>query len=447
MAKLVQFEAQRLFPLPLADLVWGFAVMGAVGDQVELLLVAARADSVEALCTAAQAAGWPVRAVHAPAAALLAWARHAERAAPDAAGRTLWVHVAPRSATFLFVDGERVHARSVILGGSADTGRGAKPTERSPDLSENLERGRNTEPAPLANQEAIATRLAHEITRTILHHGSRFQSSPPTRVRLTGDKAARGELAPRLTAKLGLPVESVDVLAELELASAASAFARGSDGELALVAGLALRGRKASSWRIDLRPPRLREQERAKRRALGWVCAAVVSASALVGPLWALSTYEQELRAQIARTEAAIAPLRAREAENRRLLAELAATQQRVAAWQSIAERRARWLAWMADLDGRLALADDAWLDRLAVVPGEKGAPVRVTLAGRLVQRAGASAGEVSPMADRVAALLSSFAASPFVSAVEEPRFDLSQPGVMHFECVLVFAGTSPRER
>lgn len=442
--KLVQFEAQRLLPLPLEEVVWSFGEVGESGGQLELLVAAARLEPVEALCAAVESAGWRVRAVLPPAMPLLALARRMQAQDPGAADAVLWVEVGARTTTLLFVGPQRALARSVAFGGRHVTESLAAHFGGDLAAAEAAKIAGEPSAALRTAVDAAATRLAQEITRTALHFGRQHQVAAPVSVRLVGGGAAIPEFATRLSEKLSLPVAPVELGADFSVApTAAEATARLGASALASVAGAVWFAHHAASGRLDLRPPRLRARASQRRRMTWLLAAAVVSASALGWPMWAASNYAAELRAQIARVEAEIAPLRARDVANRRLGEELAAVQQRVAVWQRVGERRGAWLSLLADLDLRVSRVEDVWFDGLRTLPGESGAPLRLALSGRLVQHVSAPAGDQA-LSARVAALLEGLADSPYVATVEEPRFDASQPAVLRFECVLVVKSARP---
>jgi hypothetical protein len=164
--------------------------------------------------------------------------------------------------------------------------------------------------------------------------------------------------------------------------------------------------------------------------------------------------------------EVKIDALRRLDGRNRANLARLAETNRRIATLQRLVEARSSWTAFLADLQERLVTAEDVWLESLQFLPSGKSADatvlrpresglgiiaaggdaerpepaslVRLNLTGCLfdadnpVTKAGARSYQ------RAKSLLAGLRASPFVAAVENERFDGSQPGMLRFEITLV---------
>jgi type IV pilus assembly protein PilM len=149
-----------------------------------------------------------------------------------------------------------------------------------------------------------------------------------------------------------------------------------------------------------------------------------------------------------------------------------------IAALKGAYETKANWVNFLASLQERLVQIEDVWLDRLQVQrppqeetasadappppeepapdgqapaaaaavdppPVPKGPPVRLALSGRLLDVKNPQS-KVSPESiERVKRLLAGFAGSPFVTAVENERFDTSQNGILRFDFILVI---NPRQ-
>jgi len=84
------------------------------------------------------------------------------------------------------------------------------------------------------------------------------------------------------------------------------------------------------------------------------------------------------------------------------------------------------------------------------VPPAEAGAAapappaLRLTLSGRLLDVAN-PVSNVSPESfDRVKKLIAGFTGSPFITAVENERFDNTQPGLLRFDFTLVVNARRP---
>jgi type IV pilus assembly protein PilM len=450
--KVIQFEAAQNIPYTLAEVVWGHTVAGETETECEVLLGAAKIDVVESLCAAIERVGLRPGSVQPAPLALLAAYRRAD---PAGAPATLLLEVDARTCNLLSVGGRVVQLRSLALGQPAILRTSAT---RAGDLAEHAGETRSGEGAAAGAESAVdesAARLALEITRTILFFQRRAGAAAPARVVLTSGAVREDRLAAALAAQLNLPVVPFDALRGVRVSAAGavpqSAVLAGSIGAAALLM-------ESNGMSIDLLTPARRGQVRAERQRPWLIAAAVLTMFSLLPPAWHLRRSEAELGRQIAAIEGEVAPLRAREARNRENVAHLDALRREVGALQSIHDRRASWPALFADLQERLNRVEDVWLDQLEVLPAGSseavepagvgwGAvpsadalaqPLRLALAGRMLDRTNPTSHVSDDANRRVVALLAGLGESPFVSGVERERYDASQPGVLRFEFVLV---------
>jgi len=207
---------------------------------------------------------------------------------------------------------------------------------------------------------------------------------------------------------------------------------------LADLIGAAATQLRSGQPRVNLLPPERRDRANLRRR-LPWLIAAAVFAVAALLPLVVhFRRLAAEAQRKTAAIERALAPLRERDARNRANLRQLEELRQELVLLQSAYDRRSSWLNLLADLQARLVRVEDVWLERLEVVPPAAGAPVKLAISGRMLDRTNPLA-RVSPETlHRVKTLLGSFGDSPFVAAVENEHFDNDQPGILRFDCVLV---------
>jgi type IV pilus assembly protein PilM len=435
--KIIRFEAQQNIPYALADVVWGHVVCGETGLDLDVMLCAAKREPVEALCAAIERAGLFPRALVPPAPALEAAGRLG--ATPNAP--VLLIDLGARSTTFVLQESARYHARTLASGGHAVTQQLTSSQDCDFADAEALKVSPRHQDLVRTATEAFGTRLAQEITRSVLHFRRQSGAANPTRVALTGGGARLEGLMDILHARLNVAVARFDALGQFEitkLAAAAGIAERSLELSALLGAGMVALAGKGQG--IDLLPPRLRSLETSHRRAPWFAAAAGVAALALLPPLYHFRTLDAELLRQIAAVDAEIAPLREREARNRANREKLEQLQLQLAALRSVHDRRATWQALLADLQDRLGRVEDVWLDRLQLSPAsnEPGAPLRLSVSGRMLDKTNPLANVSPDIYRRVTVLLGSIVESPFVSAVENERFDNRQPGILQFDFVLV---------
>ena len=237
--KAIRFAAEEGIPCALADVVWDH--VAAAEHDLEVMLAAVRRDAVEALCGAVKAAGFEVRRVLPSSLATLA----AFRLAPEVKEPALVLNVGARSTTLLMVEGRRFVVRSMgfgIQGAVMDRG----------DL-----------------REVLATRLAQEITRSILHFRRQGWLATPAGVHLTGGGAHLAGLDEALAARVKLPVVRLEVAGAIEMGSGLS------DGEAAAgtslltdLVGAAAVQLLAGQPTMNLLPPSFRQAKERRHRQL-----------------------------------------------------------------------------------------------------------------------------------------------------------------------------------
>lgn len=441
--KVIRFEAQQNIPYALTDVVWGHAVSGETGLDVDVMLCAAKLDAVEALCAVLEDAGFSPGELVPPALALDA----AVRLALPAAGTppALLVETGARSTTLLLAESGRYHARTLAIGGQAVTQQIASSQDCDFADAEALKLSPRHAEVSAPAIENFATRLAQEITRSALHFKRQSGAANPERVLLSGGAARLSGLSALLATRLHVPVDNFDPLGAFEIRKPAADAGVAAHAE-ACAALLGAAGLRLAAGRIalDLLPPRRRSREDTRRRRPWLGAAAAVAALALLPPLAHHRTLHAELRTQIAAVEAQIAPLREREARNRTNAERLATLRQQLAVLHDVHARRGNWQALFADLQERLVRVEDVWLERLHVVPAAGGGPLRIAVSGRMLDKTNPLANVSPDTYRRVTTLLGRIVQSPFVSAVESERFDNRQPGILHFDFVLVAEPTRP---
>ncbi len=413
--KIIRFEAEQSIPFALTDVVWDSAVVAESALEQEVLLAAAKREPIESLCAAVQAAGFEPRRLLPPSLTTLAAFRLMQGTPKEP---VLVLNLGARSTTLWQIEGPRLAGRTLAFGGQGISW----PPERDDHVA----------------LEILATRLAQEITRSGLHFRRQNGMGNPGRVHLTGGGARLTGLGEALAAKLKVPVDRGDVLKVIEVG-------RGAAGSSAVEQALTLTdltGAAATQLHpghpvLNLLPPHLRRHESLRRRQPWLAAAAGLALAALVPPLLHFRTVAAEARLRTDALERELAPWRERDARNRINLQQLAAFQQQIAQLQGIHDRRASWLNLLADLQERLVRVEDVWLERMSIAFAP-GAPLKLAVSGRMLDKSNPLAKASPETFDRVKALLASIVDSPFVASVEAERFDIEQPGILKFDCVLV---------
>lgn len=433
--KVIRFEAEQNIPYALADVVWDSVVASDHEQEIEMLLAAAKREVVEPLCAAAQAAGFVPRFILPSTLATLAAFRLVHPVAKEPA---LVLNLGARSSTLLHVEDRRFFARTLSLCGQGITRQLAENQDCAATEAEPVKRAERGSLETADAMEAMATRLAQEITRSVLHFRRQSGLANPGRVWLAGGGARLAGLDKALAAKLKVPVDRLEVLGALDYPRGAAPSGAAADSLLlADLAGAALTQLRPGHPVLNLLPPTMRRHENLRQRQPWFIAAAVLVVAALWPPILHYRLMAAEARLKTAAIERELGPLREREARNRANLRQLADLKEQVTQLQGIHDRRAGWLNFLSDLQERLGRVEDVWLERLTVSSGP-GQPLRLAVSGRMLDRTNPLS-KVSPETfNRVTALLASIGKSPFVAGLEGERFDNSQPGILQFDFVLV---------
>lgn len=433
--KVIRFEAELSIPYALTDVVWDSVVAAEHALDLEVLLVAAKLTAVEPLCAAVQAAGFEPRLVLPSPLATLAAFRLVHATPGESA---LVLNLGARSTTLLHLEGRRFAARTIALGGQSITRQLAENQDCDVEEAETIKLSERSSLLTADAMETLATRLAQEITRSVLHFRRQNALENPVRVWLTGGGARLAGLGEALAAKLKIPADRFDVLGAIDTAGGGA----GNDAAdhalmLADLAGAAMTQLRPDQPVLNLLPPPLRRHESRRQRQPWLIAAAVLAVAALLPPLLHFRTVAAEARHKTEAIERELAPLRERDARNRANLRQLAAVQQQVAQLRDVIDRRAGWLNLLADLQDRLVRVEDVWFERMTVASAP-GTPLRLAVSGRMLDKTNPLS-KVSPETfNRVKALLASIVDSPFVAGVESERFNNQQPGILQFDFTLV---------
>lgn len=429
--KLVSFEAEQAIPFALSDVTW-HSVLTAESEQgMEVLLAAARLDVVEPLCVAAESAGFaPDVLLPAPLATLAGF----RLARPEHPECCLVLHQGLRSITLLQVEGERFSVRTFPPAG---------PREWiDPDDSGTIAAG-SIPPAesggPTAGAETRVKWLAGEIVRSVRYFRSKGMASQPGRVFVVpsgGDPAGRGE---SLATALQLPVAELSLQAQIGVTwdpvENLSPAERDQSFDLVGAAAALIRPYQTV---LNLLPPSQLMRRARRRRQLWLVLAVGFFLTALVLPATQWQRQAAEVRKKTAAMERRMEPWRVRERGQQKSIRRLAQVRQQLARLDSLSNRRVGWVRLLAALQDRLNRVEDAWLEKLQLVEGAPGDPLKLAVSGFWLDREN-PAGKATPASlAQAKTLLAGLAGSPLIAAVEGERFQTDRPGVLRFECVLV---------
>jgi len=280
LAKILRFEAEQSIPYAAHEVVWGTVVAAEHERELEVLLVAAKREAVDSLCAVVQEAGFEPGVVLPSCLATLA-AFRLGRGTPQEP--TLVLNLGARSSTLLHVTARRFTVRSLALGTRSLLAEAAGGQDH-------------------IAMEVCATRLAQEITRSMLHLRRQGVAENPGRLCLTGRGGRLAGLGEALAAKCQMPVDWLNLAPEIAINTAvAGNVGIGDDLILADLAGAAATQLQPGQARLNLRQPSWRDLSK-RRRQIGLAAATMVTAAFA----WPLGQYLRPVSA--AQPMAALVP-------------------------------------------------------------------------------------------------------------------------------------------
>lgn len=275
---ILRFEAEQSIPYAPTDVVWDTVIAAEQETELEVLLAAAKLEAVEPLCAAVQAAGFePGLILPSPLATLAAFRLGQDQAKEP----VLILNLGARSTTLLHVEGSRFVVRTLALGGQSITQRLVENQDCDPEEAGAIKLSEHNGRLTADAVETLATRLAQEITRSVLHFRRLGGLEQPARVCLAGGGARLSGLGEALAAKLKVPVDRLDLSGRIDIGrGVAQHDAVGHALTLADLAGAAATQLRTGQPVLNLLPPSLRQQaNRRRRRRLA--AASLVTAAAL----------------------------------------------------------------------------------------------------------------------------------------------------------------------
>jgi hypothetical protein len=292
----------------------------------------------------------------------------------------------------------------------------------------------------------LAERIHLEVARLLAVHGTGRADEPRVAIQkvfLSSDAAAQTMMAGLLSQRLGLPVERLDPFRHVDVSPAV----RVDDGHdrAAEWVGLAA-APSAACPALDLSPPSIRvgREQRIRRP---YVRAALIAL--LLAPLppgcVAVSEAGRELR-EADRLHTELARLAPMAADLRLWREEAGRLREEAGRWRAVCDARTRWISFLDDLQGRIAVDGNVWLDRLERLPpgakGEGTSPRLLRLSGGLVDTPAGSDGSSAGSRDRIEAVLEALKRSPWIDGIEHERFNLTADNALRFDVVFTLAET-----
>ena len=278
--QIIGLEARQNVPFPLNEVAWDFEFVGEQSPaEREAVLVAMKSDALNEINDIVTEPGIKTAGVDLAPMAIFNCFRYCY---PEVGESVVIVDLGARSTNLIFVEGDRMFTRNLLVGGAAVTGAVAKEFGLGFGDAEQQKCSHgfvalggtvedHSDPALAALSKVIRnsmTRLHGEVLRTINYYRSQQGGSAPQRIFLCGGGAQMGYVAEFFQEKFKLPVEIFNPLRGVQLDRGVNADAAAQDSHaMAEMVGLALRGAGASPMEIELVPDEVARARDAAKRA------------------------------------------------------------------------------------------------------------------------------------------------------------------------------------
>lgn len=472
--QIIRFEAQQNIPYPLPEVVWDYETLLDDGAEFEVALAAMKVEIVQNLCDRIATLGIEVEVVEPSGMAQFSSFSHSY---PEVREGALLVSIGAKSTDLLFIDTHGFFVRNVPIAGNSLTQSLADDLKISPAHAEALKmhvfsgESEDVEEEMLHGlqraTESFLRRFSMELTRSIVNFRRQSGAQQVSQVYLTGGGSIVPGIVEHLTEKLKTHVDWYDSLRHVEIhPKAPHDLIEAHRLQLSSLVGTALRAGPNTRSHFNLLPPSLARQLEFKQKRTYLVGAAAILVVAGFIPVLNYKTQAESYTEQTRQLETDLRPLRNLDNRIEANLDRAAEIEARIESLRELTEARGIWIEFLSDLQSRLVTVEDVWIDQLTTVglsaqqqarrpaansdlfrgygeamESEEEEPepsLRLNVAGRLLDRQNPLS-RVSPASqDRVNALIASFADSEFISAVENEQFDLSKPGILGFDFVLV---------
>lgn len=219
--QIIHYEAQQNVPFPLDEVVWDYQILGATGEELEVLLVAIKTDVVEGLFRMTESAGLRTQLVDVSTAALCNAFRFNY---PDVEGCSMLLDIGAKTSNLLFFENGNMYSRGISIGAHAITQDFARESRVAFDEAERLkieegfvslggayEEPDNPQQAAISKiARQVMTRLHIQVNQSIQFYRNQQRGSAPQRLFLAGGASLMPYTAEFFSEKLSLPAEAVE---------------------------------------------------------------------------------------------------------------------------------------------------------------------------------------------------------------------------------------------
>lgn len=386
---IVQFEAVQNVPFPIDEVAWDSQLF-MEGEEPEVALVAIKSEVLTEINDAVEASFRTSTVDVAPMALYNAFRFNY----PDLNKAALLVDIGSRSTNLIYIDGNKVFTRNIMVGGAAITSSIGKEFQLDYEEAEAqkvqngvVALGGNVESDP--GVEALSqvirttmTRVHGEIVRTTNMYRTQQGGNAPEVVYLAGGSATLPGMLEFFKEKLSTDVEYFNALRKVDVSGVDSAAARKDAHALGELVGLALRDTGKCAVEIDLIPESVKRQRElnAKKPYLFAAAACLLGTLAAVTVFFISgTTMANEEAASLKEVENELADI---DAEIKKQNQNLVMESERFGHLQNVVNGRYYWLNLLEELNKiqTEVAGDRIWITSLEPVPVNGRDPITSNL-------------------------------------------------------------------
>jgi len=376
-AQIVAFEAQNAIPYPLNEVIWDSQLMASDGVEAEVLLFALRTEIATRIANLVTSTG--LRPMSIQAAPLLD-SQAFRLAGGSAAEEVLIINVGARSTTLSFVGPSGVNIQSATnIGGNLLTQGVSDNTGQPFAVSEAIKVGYFSGVVQLAesdpqvailqaNSQTFIRRLAQDINRRLINVRRGANGRQPARILVTGRGSQVPGLSEQLCETLRLPIEVFDPSSVITPGAGINPEQlERAKYQITEVIGEAARLTLPQPIGVNLIPRDIASQQAFDARKPRLLAAALLAAASPFFAWLALSASADWNQNQVSIVQGRQSELTARRSsieESHKKSAEIAA---KASELESIVLNRSNWPAFLGDLQTRVGMLKNTWVEELHV--------------------------------------------------------------------------------
>jgi type IV pilus assembly protein PilM len=321
--QLAEFEAKQQVPFDLSEVSWDYDFVNPEDPtEREIAIVAIKRETLNELNNEVSASGINSKGAELGPVALFNSFRHGYA---DVGECAMIVDLGARSTNLVFLEGQRMFTRNILVGGAQVTSAVAKEfnipfaeaeqqkvTQGFVALGGTVED--HADPGIAALSKVIRnsmTRLHGEILRTVNYYRGQQGGSAPQRIFLAGGGAAMGYVAEFFQEKFKVPVEIYNPLRGVKIAPSVNSEAANADSSaMGELVGLALRSSSAVPVELELVPDQVAQARDAAKRSPLLIVAGLCLWAVAIAAISYFSKANDAVQAKLKEVTASHAKLR-----------------------------------------------------------------------------------------------------------------------------------------